>query len=167
MTAPMTMASDMIAELAALDPDLPLGFASEAGEIGGGYHITELKLAQIRSIDCGGRESQWVEAQLQLLDGSGGAWITAGKVAAILRRCVGALPDLADAPLSVEFAHGNRGLSRYTAGGLEMRDGRAVVPLVSSAAQCKPAVDMGTFAAASDAGCCGASKQTAPARCCG
>lgn len=153
MTEHMATAGEMLAALDTLDPDMPVGFATEAGPIGGDYHITELKLADIHSIDCGGRQSRWTEAALQLLDGNGEGWMSAGKMIAILRRCVSALPELAAAPLSVEFAHGNHGLGRYTAGPLQAQGGRAVVPLLTDAAQCKPAVDTGCCTPAT--GCCG------------
>ena len=88
MTVAMTTARELIAALEALDPDAALGFATDTGEIGGRYHITELKLSEIRSIDCGGRESRWSEAAMQLLDGHGAGWMAAGKVVAILKRSV-------------------------------------------------------------------------------
>ncbi|SMH41243.1 DUF6428 family protein [Maritimibacter sp. HL-12] len=153
MMQTMATAGDMVSALDRLAPDMPVGFATDAGVIGGDYHITELKLAEIRSIDCGGRESRWREAALQLLDGSGEGWMSAGKMAAILKRCIAALPDLAVVPLSVEFAHGNRGLGRYTPVQPLDRGGHAVVALVGDAAQCKPAVDTGCCAVAT--GCCG------------
>ena len=152
MTQTMATAGDLVAALDGLAPDMPVGFATDAGTIGGDYHITEFKLADVRSIDCGGRESRWREAALQLLDGTGAGWMSAGKMAAILRRCVSALPELAEVPFSVEFAHGNRGLGRYTALRPIAEDGRAVVALIGGAAQCKPAVDTGCCNVA--AGCC-------------
>lgn len=153
MTQTMATAGDLVTALDGLASDTQVGFATEAGTIGGDYHITELKLADIRSIDCGGRESRWREAALQLLDGNGEGWMSAGKMASILRRCISALPELAEVPLSVEFSHGNRGLGRYTARHPMVRDGRAVVALIGGAAQCKPAVDTDCCTVAT--GCCG------------
>lgn len=153
MTEHMATAGEMLMALEMLDPDIPVGFATAAGAIGGDYHITELKLADIRSVDCGGRESRWSEAALQLLDGSGEGWMSASKMASILRRCISSLPDLADVPLSVEFAHGNQGLGRYTPGPPRAEGSRAVVPLLNGAAQCKPAVETGCCSP--QAACCG------------
>jgi len=153
MTEIMTTAREMVTALDSLAPDMPVGFVTENGAIGGDYHITELKLADIRSIDCGGRESRWREAALQLLDGNGEGWMSAGKMASILRRCISALPELGEAPLSVEFAHGNLGLGRYAPGRLMTRGAQAVVPLVAGGAQCKPAVETGCCSP--EAACCG------------
>jgi hypothetical protein len=33
------------------------------------YHVTEIELAQVRSLDCGKGEAQWDETLVQLLDG--------------------------------------------------------------------------------------------------
>lgn len=154
MTRHMATAGEMLRALETLEPDTPVGFATEAGEIGGDYHITELKLADIRSVDCGGRESHWREAALQLLDGNGEGWMSAAKMASILRRCVSALPDLSTVPLSIEFSHGNIGLGRFTPGLLRTEGNRTVVPLMNGAAQCKPAVETGCCAPATT-GCCG------------
>ncbi len=151
----LTTATEVIDALDVLPPDMPVGFVTETGEIGEGYHITELKLAEVRSIDCVGRRADWVEAQLQLLDGSGAGWQGAGKITAVLRRCFAALPDLAEAPLSVEFGHRNHGLSRFALGALELRGDRAVVPLLPAAAQCKPAAEIGGPGPTAGAGCCG------------
>ena len=82
-------------------------FRSDEGDIGGGYHVTELKQASINSIDCGGRTDEWTETVLQLLDGSGDTPMSIEKFVAIVRRSEVALPGLSDAPLYFEFGHVN------------------------------------------------------------
>jgi hypothetical protein len=151
----MTTARAIIDALEKLDPDTPLAFATAAGAVGGGYHITELKHTLVRSIDCGGREDSWEEAHLQLLDGPGGDLLPVGKVARILGRCLAALPDPADAPLSVEFGHGNAGLGRFTPEAPERANGRAVIFLRPETAACKPAADFTGSLPAVPATCCG------------
>lgn len=136
-SAPATL-SDLIGSLAGARPDLPAIFLADGAEIGAGYHITELKLADISSIDCGGRQTRFAETQMQLLDGQDGEALTVGKVGSILNRSVDALPGLAEAPLSVEFAHGNRGLGRYRLGAPEVSGGQVRLPLLEDRAQCKP-----------------------------
>jgi hypothetical protein len=144
--------TDLMADLSRAASNTPAVFRTEAGDIGAGYHVTELKLHDINSIDCGGRLARWKEAQLQLLDKADGEHLTAGKVHAILSRCLQALPGLADVPLSVEFAPGNRGLARYNLGAVTERGDRLELPLIDDQALCKPAAETG---------CCG------PTACCG
>ncbi len=145
----------------ALPADLPLVFQTGEGAVGDGYHVTELKLAQVTSIDCGGRVAAWTEAALQLLDGpggsagdsSGGGYMKVGKFASILSQSVYRVRGLGDSPLHVEFAHGNAGLRIYDIAVPELRDGVVAIGLQESRAQCKPAVD---HAAKMDAAsCCG------------
>lgn len=151
-SAPATL-SELVQTLSDARPDLPATFRTGAAEIGAGYHVTELKLADIDSIDCAGRRARWSEALLQLLDGQDGQRLTAGKVAAILRRSLAEIPGLADAPLAVEFAHGNRGLARYRLGTPEFAGSRIVLPLIDERALCKPATELSCCGAAST--CCG------------
>ncbi|WP_425092776.1 DUF6428 family protein [Tropicimonas sp. S265A] len=139
--APATL-TDLIADLSAQDPEAAAVFQLDGRDIQAGYHVTELKLARIDGIDCGGRRSHWQEAQMQVLDGYGGKWMRAGKLAGILRQSAEALPGLADAPLSVEFAPGNAHLARYHLGPLGTdAEGRLTLPLVATRAVCKPAED--------------------------
>ena len=150
-TAPATL-SDLLGSLAGAHPDLPAVFRADGAEIGAGYHVTELKLADISSIDCIGRQSRFAEAQMQLLDGQDGETLTVGKISTILNRSMAALPGLGDAPLSIEFAHGNRGLARYRLGAPEISDRRVRLPLVADRARCKPATELSCCGAAS--ACC-------------
>ncbi len=150
-TFPATL-RDLAAALAKVPAETPTVFVTDEGDIGGGYHVTELKLADIESIDCGARQDRWREAQVQLLDGQGRSYMTAGKLAGILDKSLSMLPGLAEVPFSVEFAHGNRGLSRYTLGAPVTEGARITLPLAAERAQCKPLAQRPNFAAA---GCCG------------
>ncbi len=150
-SAPATLA-EFVEILSGSNPDAAAVFHTQSSEIGRGYHITELKLADVQSIDCGGRQNRWQEAQLQLLDGQDGARLTVGKVASILTRSRAAIPALADVPLSVEFAPGNRGLQRYRIGVPETAGDRMRLPLIDERAQCKPAVEMACCGAGSGCG---------------
>lgn len=116
--------------------------------------MTELKLADIRGIDCGGRQDAWQEAVLQLLDGCGRQHMAVGKLRGILAKSSAALPGLGDAPLHVEFAHGNTALQRYELGAPSLTDGRVVVPLTRGAAQCKPLVAAMSVNTPAATGCC-------------
>ena len=136
--------------------EAPLVFTTSEGPIGAGYHITELKSLDIKSIDCGGRTSDWTEVQIQLLDGSGRAHLSAGKSAKILEHSLKAIPDLAEGELSFEYAPGNNGLRRYIPTQPIWAEGHVEMRLTEDGAQCKAAAFSGTTAS-----CCGAS-----ARCC-
>lgn len=143
----------LLETLEALPADLPLVFQTEEGEIGKGYHVTELKLAQISSIDCGGRLASWTEAALQLLDGRGGGHMNVGKFAAILGQSVSRVKGLATSPLHVEFAHGNRGMRIYSLSTPLVREGFVSVGLGETRAICKPAQDHAQKT--ETGGCCG------------
>ena len=50
-------------------PEIPLIFYLEGISINQGYHVTEVKHASIKSMDCGRRADAWEEIIIQLLDG--------------------------------------------------------------------------------------------------
>ncbi len=130
-------------ELDQVPPDQPLIFASDDGDIGPGYHVTELKHLAVNSIDCGGQRSVWNEAQLQLLDGHDGKHISVGKFIAIARRSMAAVTGLGDVPLSIEYAPLNQGLHRYHIGDAALGADGLRLSLVPDTAHCKPATKFG------------------------
>lgn len=154
----------LLETLDTLPGDAPLVFATPDGEIGDGYHVTEFKLAHVTGIDCGARLSNWSEATLQLLDGAGGGHMRTGKFAGILRQSIGKVSGLGEAPLQVEFAHGNSGRRIYRPATPELAEGRVLVALRDTRAHCKPALDR-KIALGSSAGCCGSGAAEAAACC--
>lgn len=107
-----------------------------------GYHVTEIKLATIRSIDCGGGTDRWDEAVIELLDGPDdertGAreHMPAAKLAAISRAAVRHVPAAADATPVFEFGVG--ALRRYRVAAVERGEGGDVtVRLAPLTARCK------------------------------
>ena len=122
-------------------PDHLLIFRSEEGDIGAGFHVTELKQASIKSIDCGGRTDQWTETVLQLLDSSEGTPMAIGKFLAIAEKSEAVLPGLSGVPLIFEYAPGNRGLHRMKIASVHTDDQRVVVSLGEDRAVCKPLAD--------------------------
>ncbi len=133
--------TDLRAALGAMNPDAELVFQTEDGTIGGGYHVTEFKLSDVTSVDCGGRTDAWSEATLQLLDGAGGDRMRVEKFARILDQSLGALPGLGAAPLTVEFAPSNAGLRLFHPAAPKASGDRALVRLDQGRAVCKPARD--------------------------
>ncbi|MEM7719450.1 MAG: DUF6428 family protein [Pseudomonadota bacterium] len=134
----MSTLSIFLHALTDADLDRRLVFATIAGEVGAGYHITEFKLSDVKSIDCAARKSTWVEAAMQVLDGYGDEHMPVNKFKTIAEQSINALPDLAHAPLSVEFAPGNHGLGLYKIGAVQRTDTKLIVNLQPMAAVCKP-----------------------------
>lgn len=161
--------NDILQIIEAVSPDAPVIFTTEQGEIGGGYHITELKLASVNSIDCGGRLSNWTEASVELLDGTGETHLTAGKWQMILSQSVKKIAGLGDADLHIEFGIQNIELRKYKVTAPEISNGRLEFHLGDQRALCKPAHEQGTVCgpegcssssaseniASSQKGCCG------------
>lgn len=119
--------------------DAPVVFVTKQGEIGGGYHVTELKLAKITGIDCAARQAEWAEASVQLLDGGGGAHMAVGKLSKILAQSKAHVKGLGEAELHFEFAHSNAGLQQYRMKTPAMVGGRVEIRLDAQRAVCKPA----------------------------
>lgn len=146
--------NDFLQTLADKPTNAPVVFTTEQGEISGGYHVTELKLANITGIDCAARQTEWAEASVQLLDGGGGAHMEVGKLSNILGQSKRQVKGLGEADMHFEFAHNNAGLQRYTMQSAADVNGRIVIHLDTQRAVCKPAQDC---VPADDSGCCGSS----------
>ncbi|MGD1882835.1 MAG: DUF6428 family protein [Paracoccaceae bacterium] len=151
--------SDLLAMFDEQDPDLPLVFRTADGDIGAGYHVTELRHLNCKGIDCGGRISSWDEARLQLLDGNGTNHMRVGKFSAIVKQSIAALPELAKADLLIEFGHNNNGLALMSIKKPMVHADALVAPLNNAQAFCKPARER-QLAGAEPTICCG-SVQTA------
>jgi hypothetical protein len=162
MEVPMDDDAGWTALLGAMEaaPDAPVAFEAEGRAIRPGYHVTELRRARIDAIDCGLGRRDWEEAQLQILEGSGGEPMTGRTLAGILRRGAEALALPGDAPLRVEAQPGGGALRRYRIGAVGSRGGATVVSLAAMGAECRPAALWAARRPVA-AGCC------APAACCG
>lgn len=126
--------------LLAVPEDKPVVFATDEGDVPGGYHLTELKHARVTSLDCAGRTEVWTELRVQLLDGSGGAHMTARRLRAILEKSVAHLPEASKAEILIEYAPGNSGLRLFELALPEApQDARLVMRLNERHATCKPA----------------------------
>ncbi len=156
--------SALLASLEPLDPDTPLVFVAGDREIGAGYHVTELRHSISTGIDCSGNIDRWQEARLQLLDGTGKTHMSAGKFTDILRKSLGWLPELSQAPLLVEFSPGNKGLKLKNLEEPFVQNGRVTIRLRDTRATCKPAHRIRPPGAPGDA-CCG--ETTSANACCG
>lgn len=162
----MPTLNDLITDLKTLDPALPLVFATDDGEIGGGYHVTELKRADIHSIDCGGNLSSWSETNLQLLDGTGRDHMAVGKFISIAEHSMAKIDALSDGPLSFEYSPQNIGLHRYEAHEISIHQHKVQLHLTEDRAHCKPAMKVIGDAPTTGSGCCGSAQKTEASACC-
>lgn len=134
---------ELLAAARVLPTDLPLVFETEDGPVGAGYHVTEFKLANVISIDCGARTSSWTEAIMQLLDGQGRAHMPIGKFSAILAQSLAKVDGLGSGPAFVEFGHRNAGMQIFEPTGPETTDTGVTLRLKPVRARCKPAQESG------------------------
>ncbi len=134
----MTTLNDLVVDLKTLNPDLPLVFETDEGEIGGGYHVTELKHAQIHSIDCGGNLSDWIETNLQLLDGNDQTHMAVGRFLKIAALSMGKIDGLGTGQLSFEYGPKNIGLRRFYAAEIVPKSKKITIKLQEDIAKCKP-----------------------------
>lgn len=72
-----------------------------------------LKFAKITGIDCGARQTSWVEASIQLPHGGGRTHMVASKFNNILEQSRKHIRGLDQAELRIEFAHDNDGLQYF------------------------------------------------------
>ncbi|WP_018997398.1 DUF6428 family protein [Hirschia maritima] len=128
-------------ELSSLPPESPVIFYTDTDKIDGNYHVTELKLARIDSIDCVGRRSDREEAFLQLLDGHGGDYMTNAKFSGILEQSINSVKRLGDAPVFAEFGAKNSILSIYHIAEPELQNDQILIHLVSTRSKCRPLED--------------------------
>lgn len=134
----MMTLDDLATALAGFDPDAPLIFVTDAGEIGPGYHVTELTHASVTGIDCGGQITAWTEAALQIINGHGDTYLKAAKLAAILDHSLNSVEGLGSAPLRIQYAPDNAGLRLYELARARQAGGRAVLQLSPAHGLCKP-----------------------------
>lgn len=132
---------DLLSLTGKLPAELPLVFATDDGPIGAGYHVTELKLANIVGIDCGARTSAWSETVLQLLDGHGSTHMPVGKFAGILAQSVRKVDGLGANPTFVEFGHRNSGIQVFEPAEPELHGKTVTLRLKPVRAHCKPAME--------------------------
>ena len=140
-------------------PEMPLVFELEGNRIKEGYHITEVKRADVVSLDCGLNQQQWTELTVQLLDGRSGSsepWMMNHKASAILKAAMDKLQVPDDTPtLYVEYSPGNSELKKLSVQGIKQHSKLSVVSLQHENAVCKPYQKfLVNNAGASEGACC-------------
>ena len=139
------------------------------GEIGTGYHVTEVKAARLSSLDCGGNPEEWSETVIQLWDVEGGAGphMAARKFLGILGKVAERMALDDQSLLIFEAGDSTSPLQVFTVGTIAAAEGRVNVSLTARPATCKPR-DRGLEAAAGAAAsmsCCTPAASASP--CCG
>jgi len=152
------------------NPDLPVIFTQNEQTISPGYHITEVKIAVVNSLDCGQGTDQWRELVIQLLDGdddSSNAYMQSAKFHGILGQALKAEQVDDDTHLYFEFTPGNAAMQKSSIKEVEIVNNTIAITLATTTAQCKPyqrALARGTVATSST-GCCGPAPKPEQACC--
>ncbi|HEX7021629.1 MAG TPA: DUF6428 family protein [Trueperaceae bacterium] len=106
-----------------------------------GYHITEIMVADIRSLDCGANLERRQETVVQLWDvpaEAGETHMQTEKFLAIYDRVAARLSVAGDAALVFECGDAARPAIRHTATDVAIQDDTVVVQLTPIQASCKP-----------------------------
>jgi len=156
-----------------------LKFYFDGSPINPGYHVTEVRHAAIKSLDCG-RESdteRWDEITIQLLDGSPDSTqghMSGSKFLGIIGTALKSLESDAAPYLFFEFAPGNGPIRKLSIESVEQTATETSVSLGSERAVCKPfqraknaAALSGAAVESSGGGCCGSSAKSGGTGCCG
>jgi hypothetical protein len=144
----------------------PLVFHYGARAIASGYHVTEVKAADLASLDCGANPERWRETVIQLWDieRPHEAHMTAAKFLGILAKVSERVPIDEAALLIFEVGDSSSPMQVFTVGRLDARDDRVDVTLAPRPATCKPR-QRGLEAVPLAKACCG-SATSAAAPCC-
>ncbi|MFT5165504.1 MAG: hypothetical protein ACI8P3_000731 [Saprospiraceae bacterium] len=128
------------------NPDLRLQFEYQADTwVDASYHLTEIKQAQIVSVDCGGKMNSWTEVVLQLWVPEGGGSESAMQVAKamnIIDQVENALPIHPNGIVKIEFGDQNFETRQMLPASLEIMEGNLIIKLHADKTQCK-AIDRG------------------------
>lgn len=122
-------------------PELPLRFYLGDVSINNGYHVTEVKYANIKSMDCGKNSDAWDELLIQLLDGNPNSiqgLMSTSKFARIVSAAIEALPDKSAPYLFFEFAPNNAPLLKLRIQDIACDDKELTIHLTHEVAACKP-----------------------------
>ena len=108
--------------------------------VNSGFHITEVKLATISSLDCGRAQQEWQEIIVQVMDipNSSDAPLTVGKLANILAESLPATLS-PQASFTVELSNGDEAIRLYEVSATYTRGDDFVVKLSQRRATCKAA----------------------------
>ncbi|HEY0055647.1 MAG TPA: DUF6428 family protein, partial [Pedobacter sp.] len=122
-------------------PDKYLEFRyAENSLVDASYHITEIKLAPITSVDCGGKTNQWAEVIVQLWepsDKSETRAMTVSKALSIVDVVEKVLPLDPTAIVKIEFGNSEFDTRQMYPSQMIESDDSVIVDLVADVTQCK------------------------------
>ena len=131
------------------DAEAPVRVTIDGAPLGAGFHVTEVRRADIAALDCGRGERRWREAVVEVLDGPEDARPMApGTLAGLARESVRRLPGVGEAPLAFEVQRGAAPRVRAGAAVLRVAPEAKTLALYGEGAVCRPAARRG------DPGCC-------------
>jgi len=128
------------------NPDLSLQFEYQSDNwVDASYHLTEIKQAQIVSVDCGGKMNAWTEVILQLWEPEGkdaDQAMQASKAMKIIDQVENAVALHPQGVVKIEFGNQNFDTRQMLPGNIEIVGNNLVVKLAADKTQCK-AMDRG------------------------
>ncbi len=128
------------------NPNLRLQFEYQSDSwVDASYHLTEIKQAQIISVDCGGKMNAWTEVILQLWEPEGKDSDTAmevSKALGIINQVESAVALHPQGHIKIEFGNHDFDTRQMLPGSFEIMDGNLIVKLAADKTQCK-AIDRG------------------------
>lgn len=151
MVKPMTLAVTPL-----LQPDLnladlrraltghetvPLVLTYAGRTIQPGYHVTEIKSAQLSALDCGGKADSWTETILQVEDvpaSKGGDYMLVGKFLSILGRVDQALVLDGSSRVTIEISRPAEAMQIFDIADIGASPERLTLALALRPAICKP-----------------------------
>ncbi len=136
-----TMTWGSFKNLLGAHPDKHLEFRyADNSLVDASYHITEIKLAPITSVDCGGKMNQWTEVIVQLWEPSGKSEtraMTVSKALSIVDVVEKVLPLDPTAIVKIEFGNSEFDTRQMYPGQLIESNDSVTVNLMPDFTQCK------------------------------
>jgi hypothetical protein len=151
---------------------LPLVFVYGGRTISAGYHVTEVKAAQLSSLDCGANPESWNETIIQLwdVDSGGGEHMKVGKFLGILSQVERRVAIDPEALLIFEAGDSANPMQVFTTGSIAVTSNQVEVTLAPRPATCKPRdrgleKELATAKSVQPTACC-SSRSSTKAACC-
>lgn len=132
--------ADSLLQTLSAHPAKALIFHYEGNDIRPSYHVTEVKTAAFKALDCGANPESWSETFIQLWDieEDNRAHMQAGKFLAIIRKVGEAVGFDLNAKLTFEVSDGVRPMQIYRAERLDVSGEAVRVYLSARPSSCKP-----------------------------
>jgi hypothetical protein len=142
--------------------DKRLVFDYDGKRIQPGYHVTEIKNASYRSLDCGARPQQWSETVVQLWDVADKpeqGHMTVKKFLGIYKKVHQDVGLNGDAEIKFEWGDANTPAIFFTFGSHRVEGDEVIVSVEPVRASCKPRDDWWMLQS-NDSACCAPSSSS-------